>query len=93
MKTMLLLPLALLAACKPAPVKEKTEFDVVLTEIGTNKVAVIMAVREVTPGLGLADVKKLVENTPTKILEGVGKNAAEHAKQKIEEAGAKIELK
>lgn len=73
--------------------EEKTEFDVVLTEAGGNKIAVIKAVREVAPGLGLADAKKLVESTPAKILEGAAKDAAETAKKKLEEAGAKIELK
>ena len=74
-------------------VEEKTEFDVVLTDCGPNKIAVIKAVREVAPGLGLADAKKLVESAPAKILEGVGKDAGETAKKKLEEAGAKIELK
>ncbi len=74
-------------------VEEKTEFDVVITECGANKIAVIKAVREVAPGLGLADAKKLVESAPAKVLEGVAKDAAETAKKKLEEAGAKIELK
>jgi large subunit ribosomal protein L7/L12 len=74
-------------------VEEKTEFDVVLTDCGANKIAVIKAVREVAPGLGLADAKKLVESAPAKILEGVAKEAGETAKKKLEEAGAKIELK
>lgn len=74
-------------------VEEKTEFDVVITDCGANKIAVIKAVREVAPGLGLADAKKLVEAAPAKILEGVAKDAAEAAKKKLEEAGAKIELK
>jgi large subunit ribosomal protein L7/L12 len=73
--------------------EEKTEFDVVLTDAGANKIAVIKAVREVAPGLGLADAKKLVESAPAKILEGVAKDAGETAKKKLEEAGAKIELK
>lgn len=73
--------------------EEKTEFDVVIAEAGGNKIAVIKAVREVSPGLGLADAKKLVESTPAKVLEGVSKDAAEAAKKKLEEAGAKIELK
>ncbi len=89
---------AAVAAAGPAAgpveaVEEKTEFDVVLTEAGGNKIAVIKAVREVAPGLGLADAKKLVESAPAKILEGVAKEAAEAAKKKLEEAGAKIELK
>jgi large subunit ribosomal protein L7/L12 len=73
--------------------EEKTEFDVVITDAGGNKIAVIKAVREVAPGLGLADAKKLVESAPAKVLEGVAKEAAETAKKKLEEAGAKIELK
>ena len=73
--------------------EEKTEFDVVITEAGGNKIAVIKAVRECAPGLGLADAKKLVESAPANILEGVAKDAAETAKKKLEEAGATIELK
>lgn len=89
---------AAVAAAGPAAgpaeaVEEKTEFDVVLTDAGGNKIAVIKAVREVAPGLGLADAKKLVESAPAKIVEGVSKDAAETAKKKLEEAGAKIELK
>lgn len=89
---------AAVAAAGPAAgpveaVEEKTEFDVVLTEAGGNKIAVIKAVREVSPGLGLADAKKLVESAPAKIVEGVAKDAAEAAKKKLEEAGAKVELK
>lgn len=74
-------------------VEEKTEFNVVITDAGANKIAVIKAVREVAPGLGLADAKKLVESAPANILEGVTKDAAEAAKKKLEESGAKIELK
>ena len=85
------------AAAGPAAaveaVEEKTEFDVVIMEAGPNKIAVIKAVREVAPGLGLADAKKLVESAPAKVLEGVAKEAGEAAKKKLEEAGAKIELK
>jgi large subunit ribosomal protein L7/L12 len=82
------------AAAGPAEaVEEKTEFNVVITDAGANKIAVIKAVREVAPGLGLADAKKLVESAPANILEGVAKDAAETAKKKLEEAGAKIELK
>lgn len=88
-------PVAMMAgpAAAAEAVEEKTEFDVVLTDIGANKIAVIKAVREVAPGLGLADAKKLVESAPAKILEAVGKDAAGAAKKKLEEAGAKIELK
>ena len=82
------------AAAGPAEAaEEKTEFNVVITDAGVNKIAVIKAVREVAPGLGLADAKKLVESAPANILEGVAKDAAETAKKKLEEAGAKIELK
>ncbi len=89
-------PVAMVAGPAAGPVEaavEKTAFDVVLTDAGGNKIAVIKAVREVAPGLGLADAKKLVESAPAKILEGVAKDAAEAAKKKLEESGAKIELK
>ena len=76
-----------------AAAEEKTEFDVVLAEAGGNKIAVIKAVREVASGLGLADAKKLVQSAPTPVLEGASKDDAEAAKAKLEEAGAKIELK
>ncbi len=78
------------------PVEEaevQTEFNVVITGAGANKIAVIKAVREVAPGLGLADAKKLVESAPINVLEGVSKEAGEAAKKKLEEAGATIELK
>ena len=82
------------AAAGPAEaVEEQTEFNVVITGAGANKIAVIKAVREVAPGLGLADAKKLVESAPANVLEGVAKDAAEAAKKKLEEAGATIELK
>ena len=82
------------AAAAPAEAEEeKTEFDVVLTEAGANKIAVIKAVREVKAGLGLVDAKKLVEGTPATILEGVSKDVANAAKAKLEEAGAKIDVK
>lgn len=73
--------------------EEQTEFNVVITGAGANKIAVIKAVREVAPGLGLADAKKLVESAPINVLEAVSKDAAEAAKKKLEEAGATIELK
>jgi len=73
--------------------EEKTEFDVVLAEAGGNKIAVIKAVREVASGLGFADAKKLVESAPAPVLEGASKEDADAAKAKLEEAGAKIELK
>jgi ribosomal protein L7/L12 len=73
--------------------EEKTDFNVVLIEAGSSKIAVIKAVREVASGLGLADAKKLVESAPVNVLEGVPKDAAEAAKAKLEEAGAKVEVK
>ncbi|MGD7653069.1 MAG: 50S ribosomal protein L7/L12 [Verrucomicrobiales bacterium] len=81
------------AGADAAPAEEKTDFDVVLVEAGGNKIAVIKAVREVVSGLGLADAKKLVESAPAPLLEGAPKDAAEEAKKKLEEAGAKVELK
>ena len=82
------------AAAAPAEAEEeKTEFDVVLKSAGANKIAVIKAVREVKAGLGLVDAKKLVEGTPATILEGVSKDEANAAKAKLEEAGAKIDVK
>jgi large subunit ribosomal protein L7/L12 len=76
-----------------AEAEEKTEFDVVLLGDGGKKIPVIKAVREVKPGLGLAEAKKLVEEAPKAILEAVTKDEAEAAKKKLEEAGAKVELK
>ncbi|MBT8788447.1 50S ribosomal protein L7/L12 [Akkermansia muciniphila] len=82
------------AAATPAEAEEeKTEFNVVLTEAGANKIAVIKAVREVKAGLGLVDAKKLVEGTPAVILEAVSKDEANAAKAKLEEAGAKVDVK
>lgn len=75
------------------PVEEKTEFNVVLTDAGSNKIAVIKAVREINQALGLVEAKTLVESAPKTILEGAKKDAAESAKKKLEEAGAKVELK
>jgi large subunit ribosomal protein L7/L12 len=75
-----------------APVEEKTEFNVVLTDIGGNKINVIKAVREVT-SLGLKEAKDLVESAPKPIKEGVPKEEAEAIKKKFEEAGAKVEVK
>ena len=79
------------AAAAPA-VEEKTEFDAVLAEIGANKIAVIKVVREIT-GLGLKEAKELVDNSPKPVKEGVSKDEAEEIKKKLEEAGAKVELK
>jgi len=75
-----------------AVVEEQTEFTVHLTEIGANKVSVIKAVREIT-GLGLKEAKDLVDGTPKPVKEGIAKADAEAAKKKLEEAGAKAELK
>jgi large subunit ribosomal protein L7/L12 len=75
-----------------AAVEEKTEFTVVLLEAGANKVSVIKAVRELT-GLGLKEAKDLVDGAPKPVKEGVAKADAEAAKKKLEEAGAKAELK
>lgn len=80
-------------AAVPETSEEKTEFDVVLAEIGANKIAAIKAVREVKAGLGLADAKKLVESAPATVLEGVSKEEAEAAKTKLEAAGVKVEIK
>ena len=74
-------------------VEQKTEFDVVLAEAGGNKIAVIKAVREINPTLGLVDAKTLVESAPKPVLEAAKKEDAENAKKKLEEAGAKVELK
>lgn len=75
------------------PVEEKTEFNVVLADAGSNKIAVIKAVREINQALGLVEAKTLVEQAPKVIVEGAKKDAAEAAKKKLEEAGAKVELK
>lgn len=75
-----------------AAAEEKTEFNLVLTEAGSNKVAVIKAVREIT-GLGLKEAKDLVDGAPKPIKEGMPKADAEAAKKKLEDAGAKAELK
>lgn len=72
--------------------EEKTEFSVVLVEAGANKIAVIKAVREIT-GLGLKEAKDATEQTPHTIKEGVNKDDAEAFKKKLEEAGAKVEVK
>jgi len=75
-----------------APVEEKTEFSVVLTAIGANKINVIKAVREVT-SLGLKEAKDLVDGAPKPIKEGIGKDEAESIKKKFTEAGATVEVK
>jgi large subunit ribosomal protein L7/L12 len=80
------------AAPAAAEEEEKTEFDVVLSEIGANKIQVIKVVRAVT-SLGLKEAKDLVDGTPNPIKEGVPKDEAESIKKKIEEAGGKVEVK
>ena len=88
------------AAAAPAPgagggeaaAEEKTEFDIVLSEAGANKIAVIKEVRTIT-GLGLKEAKDLVEGAPKPLKQGVAKAEAEEMKKKFEEAGAKIDLK
>ena len=79
-------------AAAGAAVEEQTEFNVVLTEIGANKVGVIKAVREIT-GLGLKEAKDVVDGAPKTVKESLPKAEAEAAKKKLEDAGAKAELK
>ena len=81
------------AAAGAAAVEEKTSFDVILKEVGANKIGVIKEVRAAVPGLGLADAKALVESAPKALKEGVTKEEAEDIKKKIEAAGAKVEIK
>jgi large subunit ribosomal protein L7/L12 len=85
-------PVAVAAGPAAAAVEEKTEFDVVLTEAGSNKISVIKEVRAIT-GLGLKEAKELVESAPKSVKDGASKDEAEEIKKKLEEAGAKIELK
>ena len=79
-------------AAAAAPAEEKTEFAVVLTDVGGNKINVIKAVREVT-SLGLKEAKDLVDGAPKTVKEGVSKDEAATIKKKFEEAGAKVEIK
>jgi large subunit ribosomal protein L7/L12 len=89
-------PVAMMAAAPgagaAAPEAEKTEFDVILSEIGAEKIKVIKAVRELT-SLGLTEAKAFVESAPKAVKEGVNKDEAEQVKKKLEEAGAKVEIK
>jgi large subunit ribosomal protein L7/L12 len=80
------------AGAAAAPAEEQTEFTVVLAEAGANKVNVIKAVRELT-GLGLKEAKDLVDGAPKPVKEGVNKADAEAAKKKLEDAGAKVQVK
>ncbi|MDD4018564.1 MAG: 50S ribosomal protein L7/L12 [Kiritimatiellae bacterium] len=87
-------PVAVAAApaAAAAQVEEKTEFDVVLTDVGANKISVIKEVRAIT-GLGLKDAKDLVEAAPKPVKQGVSKDEAAKLKEQIEKAGAKVEVK
>ncbi len=90
-------PVAVAAVAAPAEgaaaaAEEKTEFDVILADVGANKINVIKVVREIT-GLGLKEAKDLVDSAPKPIKEGASKEDAEAIKAKLEEAGAKVELK
>ncbi len=93
-------PVAVAAAGAPAaggaaaaPAEAKTSFDVILKEVGANKIGVIKEVRAAVPGLGLAEAKALVEGAPKAVREGATKEEAEDIKKKLEAAGAKAEIK
>ena len=77
----------------PAAAEEKTTFEVILKEMGANKITVIKEIRGAVPGLGLAEAKALVEGAPKTIKEGVTKQEADEIKKKVEAAGAKVEIK
>jgi len=88
-------PVAMMAAAPgaaPAPAAEQTEFDVILAEAGPEKIKVIKAVRELT-SLGLTEAKAFVESAPKPVKEGVTKDEAEQVKKKLEDAGAKVEVR
>ena len=88
-------PVAVAAAAAPAAAaaeEEKTEFDVILKDVGAQKIQVIKAVREIT-GLGLKDAKAIVDGAPKEVKTGVAKAEAEEMKKKLEEAGATVEMK
>ncbi|MBB1073034.1 50S ribosomal protein L7/L12 [Rhodoferax sp. 4810] len=80
------------AAAEAAPVEEQTEFDVILTSFGANKVSVIKVVRAIT-GLGLKEAKDAVEGVPTTLKEAISKADAESAKKQLEEVGASVDIK
>jgi large subunit ribosomal protein L7/L12 len=88
-------PVAMAAAPagEAAAVEEQSEFDVILKDGGTNKIAAIKAVRKLKPELGLGEAKAFVESAPKTVLEGAEKAAAEEAKKELEEAGCTVELK
>lgn len=79
-------------AAAAAPVEEKTEFDVIMTSFGANKVGVIKVIREIT-GLGLKEAKDLVEGVPSTVKEAIPKKDADDIKKKLEEAGAAVDIK
>jgi len=81
------------AATAAEPAEEKTSFDVVITSAGAQKIAVIKAVRELVPTLGLAEAKGLVDAAPKEVLTGVNKKTADEAKEKLTAAGASVEVK
>ena len=81
------------AAATAEPVEEKTEFDVILKDVGSEKIKVIKVVREVVPGLGLKEAKDLVDSAPKTLKEGVNKDEAEKIKKAFAEVGATIEVK
>ncbi len=85
-------PVMMAGAAPAAAAEEKSEYDVILAEIGENKMAVIKTVKEIT-GLGLKEAKDLVDNAPKPIKEGISKADADDIQKKMEEAGAKVELK
>ncbi|MFT9497317.1 50S ribosomal protein L7/L12 [Anaerosolibacter sp.] len=85
-------PVAVMGGAAAAPVEEKTEFDVVLTSAGAEKIKVIKVVRELT-GLGLKEAKDLVDNAPKTLKEGAAKAEAEEIKAKLTEVGASVEVK
>jgi len=80
------------AAAAAAPAEEKTEFDVILADVGANKIAVIKVVREIA-GLGLKEAKELVESAPKAVKEGASKEEADKIKEQLTAAGAKVEVK
>lgn len=87
-------PIAVASAGAGAVVaEEKTSFDVILTDAGGNKIAIIKEIRSLISGLGLADAKTLVESAPKPVKEGIKKDEAEEIKKKLEAAGAKVEIK
>ena len=86
-------PVAAAAPAAAAAAEEKTEFDVVLTDAGAEKIKVIKVVREVVSGLGLKEAKEFVESAPKTIKEGLPKADAEKIKKQFEEVGAKVEIK